>query len=326
MTKQRRRIPLEIAIMLRVKDSHSACIQIVDYVEQRQSYLIVMERPEACKDLFDVITEKGALSEAFARDLFRQVVAATLQLHHMGILHRDIKDENILVDLKSGTIKLIDFGAGTFFSNAKQAYRDFQGTRVYSPPEWIMKQYYYGDRAAVWSLGVLLYNMIYGDIPWEEDSDIVTCRFARFSANSSRRFVFDYDENSVDDLIMRCLNVNDAERIELAQILSHGWLACECDRREVPLTQSGVVVETDEVDDDDEDEGCIESACSSRYSSASQHHHYSSNSSSSSLSCSPATSTQVNARRAAASGASSNAAANYVFNIPGLIHLDKRIC
>jgi serine/threonine protein kinase len=251
------RIPLEIALMIRVRHVEN-CIEILDYLEQKSCFIIVMERFETCKDLFDFITEKTAanstntsgLSEALCRSYFRQIVEAIQAIHALGVVHRDIKDENILVDVATNRLKLIDFGAGAFFTpttkkskntkdeqstlNSSLRFTDFHGTRVYSPPEWILQQCYYGDRAAVWSLGVLLFNMIYGDIPWEEDSDIVNCRLyskKNFEYNSSNS-TSDNDEeeadtglhiNQVDDLIRKCLHINQNERIKLEHILKHKW-------------------------------------------------------------------------------------------------------
>lgn len=186
-----------------------------------------MERYENSKDLFDYITDYSlensiGLNENLAREYFKQIVNVVLSINKLGVLHRDIKDENILIDLSSNQVKLIDFGAGTFVNPSRkhqQKLHDFHGTRVYSPPEWIRSQQYYGDRAAVWSLGVLLFNMIYGDIPFEEDFDILNCRLY------SKRNILKFDvlNRDVDDLIKSCLTINEAERIKLDHLLDHKW-------------------------------------------------------------------------------------------------------
>jgi len=206
-----KKVPLEVALMLAVQNIEGT-VKIFDFFERVDSYVIVMERPEACKDMFDYISEKGCLDEKVAANFFRQVVQTVLACHSSGVIHRDIKDENILVNLKTGKLNLIDFGSGAFMKD--DHYTEFEGTRVYSPPEWIRCARYLGAEATVWSLGILLYDMVCGDIPFETDDEI---------CNAQLHF-----RNKVSlpcqNLIRSCLKVRPKDRIQLADILQHPWL------------------------------------------------------------------------------------------------------
>jgi len=206
-----RRVPLELKLLYSVQKVEGV-IQLLDFFENKDSFIYVMEKPSNSKDLFDFITEKGALNEDLSKNFFRQVTSTILACHKNGVVHRDIKDENILVDLKTGKLSLIDFGSGAFIKDS--SYTDFDGTRVYSPPEWIENGEYFANPATVWSLGILLYDMVCGDIPFEKDEDIVKAEV------NFRREV----SPECQDLILSCLTVKQKDRISLESILSHPWL------------------------------------------------------------------------------------------------------
>jgi proto-oncogene serine/threonine-protein kinase Pim-3 len=119
-----RSIPVEVCLLKKLVGV-SGVVRLLDFYERNDAFILIMERPCPCQDLFDYITERGTLDESEARRFFRQTVDLMIAVHDAGVIHRDIKDENILVELDTGRLRLIDFGSATFYH--ENDYTIFEG-------------------------------------------------------------------------------------------------------------------------------------------------------------------------------------------------------
>lgn len=157
-----KKVPLEVSLLSTLK--HPNIVQVLDVFENDQFFQMVMEKHGSGMDLFEFIDRSPKLDEPLASYIFRQVIAALEYLHSFQIVHRDIKDENIILDEKFH-VKLIDFGSATFMS-ANWCFSTFCGTTEYCSPEVLQGNKYRGPELEMWALGVTLYTLIYGENPF----------------------------------------------------------------------------------------------------------------------------------------------------------------
>ncbi|XP_077613448.1 PAS domain-containing serine/threonine-protein kinase isoform X2 [Crocuta crocuta] len=140
--------------------------EVVDVFENQGFFQLVMEKHGSGLDLFAFIDRHPSLDEPLASYIFRQLVSAVGYLRSKGIIHRDIKDENIVI-AEDFTIKLIDFGSAAYLEEDR-LFHTFCGTIEYCAPEVLMGNPYKGPELEMWSLGVTLYTLIFEENPFCE--------------------------------------------------------------------------------------------------------------------------------------------------------------
>lgn len=161
-------IPSEIQILYSLnKFPHANIMRIVDFFEDDNCYYLETlqhgSQTSGSVDLYDIIEVKKNMTEFEAKYIYFQTVAALTHMHSHGIVHRDIKDENIIVD-KDYFVKLIDFGSAAWVKDGP--FGVFVGTIDYAAPEVLNGQPYEGKSQDVWAMGVLLYTLVFKENPF----------------------------------------------------------------------------------------------------------------------------------------------------------------
>uniref|UniRef100_A0A1I7YBU1 Protein kinase domain-containing protein n=1 Tax=Steinernema glaseri TaxID=37863 RepID=A0A1I7YBU1_9BILA len=211
------RIRREIRIMSALH--HPNIIQIYEVFENKDKIILVMEY--ACGgELYDYVSTHGSLPEAEARRIFRQITSAVLYCHKHKVAHRDLKLENILLDGRNNA-KIADFGLSNYFSE-KSLLTTFCGSPLYASPEIINGTPYRGPEVDCWSLGILLYTLVYGSMPFDGRD------FNRMVRQIKRGAYFEPDTPSTASMLIRSmLRVNPDRRADIDDIASHWWLNLE---------------------------------------------------------------------------------------------------
>ncbi|XP_068266183.1 maternal embryonic leucine zipper kinase-like isoform X2 [Nyctibius grandis] len=171
-------------------------------------------------ELFDYIISKDRLSEEEARVFFRQIVSAVAYVHSQGYAHRDLKPENLLID-KEHNLKLIDFGLCAKPKGGLDYHLNTCcGSPAYAAPELIQGKAYIGSEADIWSMGVLLYALLCGFLPFDDDNVMALYRKIMRGKYSIPKWL----SPSSTLLLNQMLQVDPKKRITVKHLLSHPWL------------------------------------------------------------------------------------------------------
>lgn len=203
---------------------HPNIIKFYDTYEDNTNIFIVMEYCSG-GELFTKITSNGCLHESEARVYMEKMLLAVSHLHNLKIVHRDIKTENFLFDSNCATkeLKLVDFGLSNKFGKNLENLHSQVGTIYYVAPEVLKGSYDF--KCDMWSLGVLMFTMLSGDLPFYDESLPVVYKKLNSASFSFEKSIWGGVSDIAKDLISKLLVVDTFERYSAVDALSHAWFA-----------------------------------------------------------------------------------------------------
>ena len=214
--RQKRKIQIETTIMKTLSKSNNI-VKIFETYETKKHYCIVMEYICA-GDLLSYIKKRGKLTEQVAKFIFKQIILTLQYIHNHNIVHRDIKLDNILIDLDNN-IKICDFGVSKIIKN-NDVMVEQCGTPAYIAPEILLNRGYEGFGVDIWSAGVVLYAMLSGTVPFKGNN-----------IKDLHDLIIKGEYTPVKEIskeathLLKCiLEVDPKKRITTKDILVHPWL------------------------------------------------------------------------------------------------------
>ncbi|CAN3355994.1 carbon catabolite-derepressing protein kinase [Diutina catenulata] len=234
------RIEREISYLRLLRHPH--IIKLYDVIKSKDEIIMVIEY--AGKELFDYIVQRGRMPENEARRFFQQIVAAVEYCHRHKIVHRDLKPENLLLD-DNLNVKIADFGLSNIMTDGN-FLKTSCGSPNYAAPEVISGKLYAGPEVDVWSSGVILYVMLCGRLPF--DDEFIPALFKKIS--NGVYTLPNYLSAGAKHLLTRMLVVNPLNRITIHEIMEDEWFKEGIDDYLLPPDLSKAKHEKIEVDED----------------------------------------------------------------------------
>ncbi|XP_053278339.1 serine/threonine-protein kinase SIK2 isoform X1 [Pleuronectes platessa] len=208
----------EVQIMKMLDHPH--IIKLYQVMETKNMLYLVTEYAKN-GEIFDYLAKHGRLSEPEARRKFWQILSAVEYCHNRNIVHRDLKAENLLLDGHMN-IKIADFGFGNFFQPG-EPLATWCGSPPYAAPEVFEGQQYEGPQLDIWSMGVVLYVLVCGALPF----DGPTLPVLRQRVLEGRFRIPYFMTEDCEHLIRRMLVLDPSKRLSVAQIKEQKWMALD---------------------------------------------------------------------------------------------------
>ena len=191
-------------------------IKVYKIYEDKNNFLIIMEYCEG-GELFNYIVKKKRLSEEEASYFFFQLINGIEYIHSKGIAHRDLKPENLLLS-KNKILKIIDFGLSNFYDGTKRLQTPC-GSPCYASPEMVKGKRYDGFNIDIWAIGVTLFAMLCGYLPFEDDENDTDVLFNEIIRN---KIDYPYFLSKLSlDILQKILVSDPLQRITIDEIKNH---------------------------------------------------------------------------------------------------------
>ncbi|KAM8915320.1 MAP/microtubule affinity-regulating kinase 3a isoform 28-T33 [Spinachia spinachia] len=197
--------------------NHPNIVKLFEVIETERTLYLVMEYASG-GEVFDYLVAHGRMKEKEARAKFRQIVSAVQYCHQKHIVHRDLKAENLLLDADMN-IKIADFGFSNEFTMGNKL-DTFCGSPPYAAPELFQGKKYDGPEVDVWSLGVILYTLVSGSLPFDGQN----LKELRERVLRGKYRIPFYMSTDCENLLKRFLVLNPSKRGTLEQIMKDRWI------------------------------------------------------------------------------------------------------
>uniref|UniRef100_A0A8C1P6X3 non-specific serine/threonine protein kinase n=1 Tax=Cyprinus carpio TaxID=7962 RepID=A0A8C1P6X3_CYPCA len=211
--------------------NHPNIVKLFEVIETEKTLYLIMEYASG-GEVFDYLVAHGRMKEKEARAKFRQIVSAVQYCHQKRIVHRDLKAENLLLDADMN-IKIADFGFSNEFTIGSKL-DTFCGSPPYAAPELFQGKKYDGPEVDVWSLGVILYTLVSGSLPFDGQN----LKELRERVLRGKYRIPFYMSTDCENLLKKLLVLNPGKRGSLEQIMKDRWMNVGHDEEELkPYTE-----------------------------------------------------------------------------------------
>ena len=235
--EDKNRLEREIEVLKILR--HPNLIHLYSVLKKDDTIYLIMKYIKGI-ELFDYIVNKTKLTEKEACMFFQQIISGIEYLHKIKYIHRDIKPENILINEDTKELIIVDFGLFNSYSNSnKDLLTSACGSPSYAAPEMLNGEKYRGPPVDIWSCGVVLYAMLCGYLPFEDEDNNNDALYDKICEGKFE--IPNYISEKARDLLNKILTTDPKKRLTIYQIKNHPWFSIY-DNKGKLMTNDGLIL------------------------------------------------------------------------------------